>query len=98
MLAAPEPDPNTWTPGPATKQVHVLVQILASFIEMRDSLSKSRAVKLLDAFFAALERFTASRRAKNPQYISKEEIHAIAEAGGVLIRSGDIHCASFFLT
>merc|ERR1719487_498652 len=56
-------------------------------MEMRDSVSKKRSLTLLDAAFGRLERFAASRRGSSPRYISKEEISAIAEAGGMLIRA-----------
>jgi len=74
-------------PGPATKQIQILLEILASFMEMRDSISRKRALTLLDAAFGLLERFGNSRRQSNARYVSKAEINAIAEAGGMLIRT-----------
>jgi len=74
-------------PGPATKQIHSVLQIAAAYIEMRDSLSKRRAVSILNSMFKALERFTVACKGSNPRFVSKEEVSAIAEAGGMIMRT-----------
>ena len=64
-----------------------MLQIVSAYVEMRDSLSKRRAISIFNSMFQALERFAVQCKASNKRYVSKEEMSAIAEAGGILMRT-----------
>jgi len=73
-------------PGPATRQIHVLLQIVGAVSEMQDSLSRKRAIWALSTSEAAFQRFINDRAAVNARWISPQELAMITEAAGALVK------------